>query len=153
MRLTALALLTLTSLGSAQTSQVKLTDAQLLDGSKKFYDTYLQAVKANNGKQLAELYHDTASIVMDRHSGNGEIRTLKMSGVQYKALLRSIPLVETPDLYRNPTFQLLKGGIVQIDTQRQSVSRGYSAPNTFYVQPDTAGRFWIIAEKGIQKVK
>lgn len=153
MRLLPLSALLLISMSVAQTSQYRPTEAQLLAGSKKLFEQLISAASRNSGVQIADLYHPSAAIVVERQSSNGEIRILKMTGEQYKQLLKSVPLNEAPDRYFDAKYELMKGSIVKISSQRQSVSRGYTAPNTFYVQPDVSGRFWIIGEQGIQKVK
>ncbi|MVN87688.1 hypothetical protein GO986_13050 [Deinococcus sp. HMF7620] len=149
-RLLLLSLLTALTGASAQTN--KPSDAQLLAGAKTFFAEYLAAHAANDGKRVASLYHDSARIIVTRQSATTGNRTLELTGAQYKKLAVSVPLTETPDRYFNVSYQV-KGAFVQISAQRQSLSRGYTAPNILFVQPDAAGRFWIMAEQGVQVVK
>lgn len=152
-RLATLLLIANLAGASAQSNPGGADDQRLLTGARSLFTAYLGAVAANDGGRMAALYHDAATLTITRVNGEGQTRTLSLTGAQYKTLMRSVPLNEAPDRYLNPTFTVLKGGVVRIDTQRQSVSRGYTAPNVFLVQADAANRFWIVAEQGIQKVQ
>ncbi|WP_221091046.1 hypothetical protein [Deinococcus aquaedulcis] len=138
--------------GSAQISPPAPSDAQLLAGARTFFGTYLAAHQAKDAGRVAALYHDAARIIVTRQSAANGSRTLEFSGVQYKKLLLSVPLTEAPDRYLNPAYRVLGDGAVQITSQRQSMSRGYTAPHVLFLRADAAGRFWIMAEQAIQKV-
>jgi hypothetical protein len=98
---------------------------------------------------VADFYADEARIVSVRKYPHGAERTLRMPGVEYKALLRSaLPLAKArgdTNTYAYLSYQQ-QGARVWIRATRYSALKQYSSPYSLLVGPNASGT-WLIYEE------
>ena len=103
---------------------------------------------------VAELYSDEAVVANRRTYPDGQVRSLSLTGAQYKALLRQVmPLAKARgdiSQYRNPRFSVEPGG-VRIQLTRYSQLKHHTSPMSLLVGPGKDGA-WVVLEEHSESV-
>ena len=99
---------------------------------------------------VADLYSDQAKISNRRTYPNGEVRVLKLSGVEYKTLLRQVVTLAKArgdtSQYLNARYSVESSG-VRIHLTRYSQLKKYTSPMSLLVGPDQNGRWAVLEEQ------
>lgn len=118
------------------------------DKARELFQTYVALGHAFD-PALADLYADDAVIRNKRTLPSGEVRELKASGQNYKALIRKV-MPAAKERGDRSTFSEVKyapeGERVRITATRYSEMRKYSSPMSLLVGPGPDGR-WQIHEE------
>jgi hypothetical protein len=103
---------------------------------------------------VADLYSDQAKISNRRTYPNGEVRVLKLSGVEYKTLLRQVITLAKArgdtNQYLNARYSVETSG-VRIHLTRYSQLKKYTSPMSLLVGPDPNGN-WVVLEEQSESV-
>ncbi len=101
---------------------------------------------------VSDFYHDNARIVAYRTNLLGTERRMKMSGEQYKSMIRKVmPLARMRgdrSEYSNVTYAS-EGAGVRSSATRRSLLKSYTVPHSILVVPDGSGA-WRIYEEVIR---
>jgi hypothetical protein len=99
---------------------------------------------------VADLYSDQAKISNRRTYPNGEVRVLKLSGVEYKTLLRQVVTLAKArgdtSQYLNARYSVETSG-VRIQLTRYSQLKKYTSAMSLLVGPDHNGRWSVLEEQ------
>ena len=121
--------------------------------ARVFFARFLESSHAFD-PAVADFYADEARIVSVRKYPHSTERTLQMSGVEYKALLRSaMPLAKArgdTNTYADISYQR-QGARVWIRATRYSALKQYSSPYSLLVGLDASGTWLIYEERSVTR--
>lgn len=128
------------------TAQAKANQA-LITKAKQFFNQYVEW-GWNFDPALADMYAPEAVIRNTRRYPDGRTQLFEFSAYEYRDLiLATLPIAKERgdrDEYSNVTYKV-EGNKVRINTQRYSLRKNYTSPQSFLVGPDETGE-WKIFE-------
>ena len=99
---------------------------------------------------IAELYAESAEILLIQERGGGELRKVSVAGTDFKELLpRILPRAEQDgeqNTYSEVTYAA-DGERVRISAQRTAEPYGFTVPHVLVVGPSLEGESWLIYEE------
>jgi hypothetical protein len=131
----------------------KATVADPYAASRALFESYASLEK-HYDSAVADLYSDAAIIKNKRTYPDGNVRTLELNGVQYKALIRSaMPLAQAAgdySTYSKISF-VKEGKGVRVSATRYGELKKYFSPMSLLVAPQADGTWLIVEELGESK--
>ena len=131
------------ALGAIETSH-----ALDLQEGRRFFDRYIALGNSYN-PSLATLYADSAAIKTTRRYPTGQIRSLELTGTQWKTLLqKAMPLAKAQgdrSEFKNVRFEAI-GDDIRVKADRYSVRKCYWDRAYYMVVRRTAAGLQIVEE-------
>ena len=119
-----------------------------LQEGQRFFDRYVALGKSYN-PSLATLYADSAAIKTTRRYPTGQIRSLELTGTQWKTLLqKAMPLAKAQgdrSEFKNVRFEAI-GDDIRVRADRYSVRKCYWDRAYYMVVRRTAAGLQIVEE-------